>query len=75
VQSAAGATTASSNSHCSSREVMHCSDGVSYPAESHRYPADVAGQRGLLVRVAPQRDLRELELSWYLPSGVLTHSR
>eukprot|EP00775_Hariotina_reticulata_P010378 gene10378-10536_t len=74
--SAAGAATASSNTHCSSAagKAMGGSEGVSSPAGSRRYPVDVAGQRGLLVQVKPQRDLRELELSWYLPCGVMSHS-
>jgi secreted Zn-dependent insulinase-like peptidase len=45
--------------------------------QQHRYPDDVVapGSRGLLVRVLPQRDLRELQLCWYIPAGVMTHSR
>ncbi|KAF6262496.1 Metalloenzyme, LuxS/M16 peptidase-like protein [Scenedesmus sp. NREL 46B-D3] len=41
-----------------------------------RYPVDVAapGARGLLVRVLPQRELRELQLCWYIPAGAVTHS-
>jgi insulysin len=47
------------------------------PQPQHRYPDDVvaAGSRGLLVRVLPQRDLRELQLCWYIPTGVMTHRR
>lgn len=43
----------------------------------HRYPVDVVGcdSREVLVRVCPQRDLRELELSWYIPQGMMTYSR
>jgi secreted Zn-dependent insulinase-like peptidase len=43
----------------------------------HQYPIDVVapGSRGLLVRVLPQRDLRELQLCWYIPAGVMAHSR
>lgn len=42
-----------------------------------RYPVDVVApaSRGLLVRVLPQRDLRELQLCWYIPAGVMAHSR
>jgi insulysin len=45
--------------------------------QQQRYPEDVVapGSRGLLVRVLPQRDLRELQLCWYIPAGVMTHSR
>lgn len=43
----------------------------------HSLPTDVvsAGRRSVLVRVCPQRDLRELELSWYIPQGMMTYSR
>jgi secreted Zn-dependent insulinase-like peptidase len=43
----------------------------------HRYPVDVVepNSRGLLVRLLPQRDLRELQLCWYIPAGVMMHSR
>jgi hypothetical protein len=36
---------------------------------------DVYGeeQRGALLRVAPMRDLRSLELSWFVPYGALAH--
>ncbi|WIA09303.1 hypothetical protein OEZ85_008710 [Tetradesmus obliquus] len=30
--------------------------------------------QALLVRVLPQRDLRELQLCWYIPAGVMAHS-
>lgn len=42
-----------------------------------RYPVDVysAGAGGQLVRVCPQRDLRELQVLWYIPTGAMTHSR
>jgi len=48
--------------------------------QQQRYPADVfgvgqGGGGGVLVRVCPQRDLRELEVAWYIPTGAMTHSR
>jgi hypothetical protein len=27
------------------------------------------------VCVCPQRDLRELQVVWYIPAGIMTHSR
>jgi hypothetical protein len=30
---------------------------------------------GQLVCVCPQRDLRELQVVWYIPAGIMTHSR
>eukprot|EP00879_Flechtneria_rotunda_P024945 GHRR01026472.1.p1 GENE.GHRR01026472.1~~GHRR01026472.1.p1 ORF type:complete len:484 (+),score=112.71 GHRR01026472.1:146-1453(+) len=44
-----------------------------------RYPLDVCNSdetsRGQLVLISPQRQLRDLEVSWYIPSGVMEHSR
>jgi insulysin len=42
-----------------------------------RYPTDVfdpAASAGQLVLVCPQRDLREMQLLWYIPSGTAQHS-
>eukprot|EP00879_Flechtneria_rotunda_P030835 GHRR01033527.1.p1 GENE.GHRR01033527.1~~GHRR01033527.1.p1 ORF type:complete len:485 (+),score=121.85 GHRR01033527.1:146-1456(+) len=42
-----------------------------------RYPLDVCNSdetsRGQLVLISPQRQLRDLEVSWYIPSGVMEH--
>jgi hypothetical protein len=52
--------------------------------QQHRYPTDVLGSAaggdgvgtcGLYVTVCPQRDLRELQVQWYIPCGACTHSR
>jgi hypothetical protein len=45
--------------------------------QRHRYPVDVCSPRsaGQFVRVCPQRDLREVQVLWYIPAGALTHSR
>lgn len=42
-----------------------------------RYPVDVVspGAGGQLVRVCPQRDLRELQVLWYIPAGAMQYSR
>ncbi|KAF8073057.1 PXM16 [Scenedesmus sp. PABB004] len=43
---------------------------------SPRYPSDATDPDagGALVLVRPQRELRELELTWYVPAGVMAHS-
>lgn len=45
--------------------------------QQHRYPIDVcaADSVGQFVRVCPQRDLREVQVMWYIPTGAMTHSR
>jgi hypothetical protein len=43
--------------------------------QPHRYPVDVCGSVGQYVRVCPQRDLREVQVMWYIPAGAITHSR
>jgi hypothetical protein len=48
--------------------------------QQQRYPVDVVGSAaaaaaGLYVAVCPQRDLRELQVQWYIPCGACTHSR
>ena len=44
---------------------------------SQRYPVDVcsAAAFGQLVCVCPQRDLREVQVVWYIPAGIMAHSR
>lgn len=45
--------------------------------QRHRYPVDVCGtcSVGQFVQVCPQRDLREVQVVWYIPAGAMTHSR
>jgi hypothetical protein len=48
---------------------------VQQQQQQHRYPVDVCGPGGQFVRVCPQRDLREVQVMWYIPAGAMKHSR
>ncbi len=72
-----GSSRANSGSGCGSSRSDRDGLGGSSRGNGCRYSLDVCGpyELGRLVHVAPMRELRQLDMLWYLPFGTMRYSR